>query len=217
MDIFQGWQDHEKKIKNNWENTVSESDTVVLVGDFCWAKNFEEALPSFDFVEKLPGKKILLKGNHDYWWSTKSKMENFFASNNLTSFNILHNNHYVVENVCICGTKGWPLENNTLENNEDSNVNHKLINRETERLRFSVTSCLHLNLPILAFIHYPPIYKQQTCDGILDILKQYKIQKCYYGHIHGNAKQYSVNTIVDDVAYQLVSCDHINFSPLKIK
>ena len=230
MDIFEGWQDYEKKIQNNWKETVSEEDTVVLVGDFCWAKTLREALPSFRFVENLPGKKILLKGNHDYWWTTKSKMDKFFLDNNLSSLSILHNNYYLVDGVCVCGTRGWMFENssnfnfnkfnklnpNMTENEVENQDNAKLINREVERLKLSIQGCVQLDLPIFVFLHYPPIYRQQVCYDILDVLKNNGVKKCYYGHLHGEAKQHSVNDVIDGIQYQLISCDYTDFTPIRI-
>ena len=209
MDIFSGWENYINKLENNWKNIVSEKDTVVLVGDLCWGKTLRESLPSFKFLNDLPGQKIIIKGNHDYWWSTKSKLNKFFSENSLSSLNILYNDHFVVDNICVCGTRGWIFENG-------SKNNIKLINREANRLELSIKSCLHLNLPIIAFLHYPPIYGNQVSDNILSILKQYNIKKCYYGHLHGTAKDNSINGVIDDIYYQLVSGDYVDFTPIKI-
>ncbi|MBP0979415.1 MAG: metallophosphoesterase [Oscillospiraceae bacterium] len=209
MDIFQGWENYTQKIKTNFEKLLTDDDTIVLVGDTCWGMSLEESLPSFEFLNNLPGNKIILKGNHDYWWSTKTKMMDFFSKHNLLKLNILNNNYYVVDNICICGTRGWMFENGEKEN-------IKLINREAQRLEISIQSCLHLGLPIFVFLHYPPIYSNQTSSDILNILKKYKIKKCFYGHLHGKANKNSVNGFVDDIYYQLVSGDYLNFTPIKI-
>lgn len=209
MDIFVGWKNYTQKLKTNWESLLTDQDTIVLIGDICWGMSLEESLPSFKFLDKLPGKKIILKGNHDYWWSTKKKITDFFLKHNLNTLNILHNDYYVVDNICICGTRGWMFENG-----DEKNI--KLINREAQRLETSIKSCLDLNLPIFVFLHYPPIFKNQVSKNILDILKKYDIKTCYYGHLHGDSKKLSINGFVDNVYYQLVSCDYLDFSPVKI-
>ena len=209
MDVFQGWDNYIQKIEDNWKNKILKNDTIVLIGDLCWGKTLEESLDSFKFLNNLPGKKILLKGNHDFWWTTKSKMEYFFKNNNLSTLNILHNNYYVVDGVCVCGTRGWMFENGAEQN-------IKLINREAERLKRSITGCFKLGLPIVVFLHYPPMYGNRSSDNILNILKQYEVKSCYYGHLHAEGFKNSINKNIDGIDYRLVSSDYLDFSPVKI-
>lgn len=209
MDVFQGWDNYIQKLADNWKEKISEDDTVVLIGDLCWGKTLTESLDSFKFLNDLPGKKILLKGNHDFWWTTKSKMDVFFKKNNLSTLNILHNNYYVVDGICVCGTRGWMFENG-----DEQNV--KLINREAERLKRSIEGCIKFGLPIVVFLHYPPMYGNQFSDNILSILKQYEVKNCYYGHLHAEGIKNSINKNIDGIEYRLVSSDYLNFSPMKI-
>lgn len=209
MDIFDGWENYVEKLVCSWKEKISADDTIVLAGDLCWGKSLKEALPSFKFVNDLPGKKIILKGNHDYWWATKTKMDKFFLNNNLTTLNILYNNSYVVDGVCVCGAKGCLFENG----NED---NIKLIKREKQRLVASIESCVKLNLPIVVFLHYPPVYGNQISESILEVLEYYKLSKCYYGHLHGESTKLALNGMAGNVYYKLISCDYVNFSPVKV-
>ena len=209
MDIFDGWENYVQKLAYNWKEKISVNDTVVLAGDLCWGTSLDEALPSFKFVNDLPGKKIILKGNHDYWWNTKTKIDKFFLENGLTTLNILFNNSYVIGKTCVCGSKGC-----LFESGNESNL--KLINREKQRLITSIESGVKLGLPIVVFLHYPPIYGNQISESILEVLKYYKISKCYYGHLHGESTKLSVNGIVGDVYYKLISCDYVNFSPVEV-
>lgn len=209
MDIFSGWEDYTTRLKKNWLEKITEEDTVVLGGDFCWAKTMQEGFASFMFIERLPGQKIFLKGNHDYWWNTITKMEKFWEENGIKTLSILHNNYFVVSKVCVCGTRGWMFENN-------DPFTTKIINREVNRLETSIISGLSSNLPIITFLHYPPIFGNQICTPIVNILKKYGIKKCYYGHLHGNATPLSTNGIVDDIEYRLISADYVNFEPIKI-
>lgn len=210
MDIFKGWENYIDKLENNWKKEISDNDTIVLAGDLCWGKTLDESLPSLKFIDSLPGHKIILKGNHDYWWSTQTKMNKFFFKHNLLTLKILYNNFYVVDNICICGTRGWMFENG-----EQNNT--KLIHREAERLKISITGCIDLNLPIIVFLHYPPVYGNQIVSKILSVLNEYHVVKCYYGHIHGTFNETAVNFIHNNIHYQLISCDYVNFYPVKVK
>lgn len=209
MEIFDGWQNYIEKLDENWRRTITQDDTVVIAGDFSWGISLEEALLDFVFVENLPGTKILLKGNHDYWWSTKTKIEKFFLSNNLNSFRILHNNSFEVDKMFVCGTRGWMFENG------ESNC-VKLIDREANRLELSIKSCTDLSMPIIAFLHYPPIYGSQHADKIINVLTKYGVSRCYYGHLHGNSVHYSINGICDKIHYRLISSDYTGFKPVKV-
>lgn len=207
MDTFEGWQNYTEKLKKNWNKLVSEADTVVIAGDISWAMNFEELKADFRFIEDLNGKKIIIKGNHDYWWNTMSKMNAFLDENHFKSIKILHNNSFVFENVSVCGSRGWFFES-------EEEHDEKILNREVNRLKASLDSAQTEEK--LVFLHYPPLTTNSQCTEIINLLNQYGIKKCYYGHLHGDAAKYSVDGIRDDISFRLISCDRLNFTPYLI-
>ncbi len=209
MDIFNGWDNYIEKIQKNWMNTVSDKDTVVLAGDISWAVGLKNSLKDFAFIDALPGRKIILKGNHDYWWSTKTKMENFFKENSFDTLNILFNNCYEYNNFGICGTRGWVSINGDTEN-------EKVMAREVQRLEVSIRDALSKNLEPVVFMHYPPVYGASCNYDILDILFKYKIKRCFYGHIHGYSQRDAITGIQDDIEYDMISSDYLHFAPLKV-
>lgn len=208
MDSFPGWSDYVNRIKNNWIKLVTEKDTVVIAGDISWAMNFNELQKDFAFLHTLPGQKIILKGNHDYWWNTASKMNQFIESNGFDSLRILHNNAYTVEGVSLCGSRGWMFEE--LESNDE-----KVLNREVGRLRYSLEAATCEEK--LVFLHYPPVTQDTKCVEILSLLKEYDIKKCYYGHLHGAAARLAVDDVIDGIQFRLISCDRLGFMPLLVK
>ena len=187
MNIFgENWENHDEKIKQNWLNKVKEEDTVLLPGDFSWAMDLEEAKPDFEFLNSLPGRKILLKGNHDYWWTTIKKMNDFLKSNNFNNIYFLFNNSFFVENKVIVGTRGW------ITSNYNSEDDYKILKRECIRLENSIKDAISNfgdNKELIAIMHYPPFYKEDVDEEIdfIKILKKYEIKKCYYGHLHGES------------------------------
>ena len=210
MNIFQGWDKYEERLLSNWNGVVKEEDIVVLPGDLSWAMNFEQAKPDFDFVNKLNGNKIILKGNHDYWWTTMSKMNNFLIDNNFKTIKILHNNHFKYNKYGICGSRGWINENGVA-------ADAKVLAREAIRLELSIQSAIKEGLIPIVFLHYPPVYANDCNYDILDVLFKYDIKECYYGHIHGKSCNYAVNGERDGIKYSLVSSDYIQFNPVLIK
>ncbi len=209
MDIFGGWDNYVEKLKENWQNTIKPDDTVVLVGDTSWAMNFDQATEDFRFVHNLNGHKIVLKGNHDYWWATRSKMEKFLYDNGFDSIEILHNNHVKYDKYGICGTRGW-----INDNSEPADA--KVLAREAARLRTSIKSSVDAGLEPIVFIHYPPIYGIECNYEILEVLYEFNIKNCYYGHIHGKGAAYAINGERDGVKYELISSDFLQFQPKKI-
>jgi predicted phosphohydrolase len=209
MDIFSGWDNYIQKLEYNWDYLVEENDTVVIVGDISWGMTMEDARADFEFINNLKGKKIILKGNHDYWFSTKSKVDQFLKQNKFDSIKILFNNAYEYGDYAICGTRGWI-------NEKGQQADKKVLNREAGRLEISIQAGLKTKKTPLVFLHYPPIYANDECIEILDVLHKYKIKKVYYGHIHGTACKYAINGERDGIEYMLTSCDYTQFNPVKI-
>ena len=209
MDIFSGWEDYEKRIENNWKALVTDEDTVVLPGDISWAMSLDGAAVDMGFVHALPGKKIISKGNHDYWWTTMAKMERFLEANGYGSISFLHNNHYRFGEYGICGTRGW-----IAENGEPADA--KVLARETMRLEASLLSAEKEGLTPIAFLHYPPVFGNTVNESIMDVLIRHGIKKCFYGHLHGRSCNFAVNGVYEGIEMQLVSCDYVRFTPVKI-
>lgn len=210
MSIFNGWQNYQELIEKNWKELISDSDTIVLPGDISWGMSLKEAAPDFKFIEQLPGQKIVIKGNHDYWWTTKKKMEDFFAAEGCTSIKILHNNHYRYGEYGICGTRGWV-------NMPGETQDEKVLRREVQRLETSIRSALDEGLKPIVFLHYPPIFATNFNYDILDVLYRYKIEECYYGHIHGkSAHDLCVKNTYDGINFHLIAGDYLQFIPKKI-
>ena len=211
MDVFAGWNDYTSRLENNWRKLVTDNDTVVVSGDISWAMKLEETLTDFTFIENLPGKKIFNKGNHDYWWSTKTKMDVFLKNNSLDSISILFNNSYVVDDYAICGTRGWFLEN-------ESQNDIKVLNREVGRLEMSIQSAIKIGKEPIVFLHYPPVYGTTKCDEIFNVLLKYDIKKCYYGHLHGKKNmRFAIEGEYEGIDFKLISCDRLSFMPILVR
>ena len=203
MNIFRGWENHTERLFANWNRLVNREDTVVLPGDFSWGLKLEDTLEDFKFLNKLNGKKILLKGNHDLWWSTVKKLNEFLTENEIKNIEILFNNTIIAENHAIAGTRGWFY---------DDKADKKIVAREVGRLEKSLTEAEKTGLPVLVFLHYPPVYGNQVCNEIFDVLKNHKIKKVYHGHIHGAGFNNAVKEY-DGIKFELISCDCIDFTP----
>lgn len=206
MDIFRGWTDYTDRLAKNWNAVVGEGDSVVLPGDISWAMNFEEAKKDFQFLHSLNGTKYILKGNHDYWWNTMSKMTKFLDENNFDSIKIIHNNAYSVEGFAIGGTRGWFYDDS------EGDIN-KVILREAGRLRASLKAASELGGEMIAFLHYPPINEVQRCDEILNVLKEFDVKRCYFGHLHGFVAPGCAKIESDGISFNLVSADFLGFTP----
>ncbi|MGI6499114.1 MAG: metallophosphoesterase [Oscillospiraceae bacterium] len=205
MDVFGGvWEGYVEKLKKNLA-ILQPEDTLVIAGDISWGMNLEEAEADLAFLHALPGKKILVKGNHDYWWNTTGKMQRFFADHGLTSLEILHNNCHFYGETAICGTRGWFYE---------ETGNAKVFRRELMRLETSLKAAGERDK--ICFLHYPPCYQGYVCKEIMQILEQYQVQHCYYGHLHGGSHRLAVNETINGVCYHLISADYLNFAPVKI-
>lgn len=210
MDIFgPSWANHEKRLIDNWR--LNENDTIVLAGDTSWAMSLQELAPDLELLDSLPGHKILLKGNHDYWWPTQKKL-NDFVDGQFSTISFLFNNTYETENVFICGTRGW-----LLEPNEEHDA--RVINREAGRLRLSLEAYKKTGSPKPAyvFLHYPPVFAGTVCKEILEILTEYQITDCFYGHLHGpQAHALAEKNVYNGIRMHLIAADFLNFQPLRI-
>ncbi len=206
MDIFRGWDNHTERLMANWNRLVGENDTVVLPGDLSWGLKLQETTEDFKFLRKLKGKKILLKGNHDLWWSTTKKINTFFTENNIDDCEILFNNCVIADGYAIAGTRGWFYDNSGSE---------KVLLREAGRLETSLKAAKETGLPILTFLHYPPVYGEYVCREILDVLQKYEVKTVYHGHIHGAGCHNAVKEF-EGISFKLISCDCNDFTPLKV-
>lgn len=207
MDIFSGWDNHTERIRANWTRLVEEDDVVVLPGDFSWGLKLDETKKDFQFLDSLPGKKLIIKGNHDLWWSTAKKIHEFFKKNEIKTVEIVFNNCYKIGDFAICGSRGWLYEKN------DDKV---IAQREAGRLKASVLSAMKENLTPIVFMHYPPVYADQVVEPIMNVIKELGIDKVYHGHIHGAGMHHIIREY-DGVSFKLLSCDCIDFTPYFIK
>ena len=211
MDIFKGWDNYVDRLTENWKKIICNDDTVVIAGDISWAMKLTETIDDFDYINRLPGRKIFLKGNHDYWWETCNKMNKFLEEQNFNTINILFNNSFVCDEYVICGTRGWIID---AESDEDK----KILSREAGRLKSSLDTGVKTGKKPVVFLHYPPIYGNSVCNEIIDILKQYNVKKCYYGHIHGASMiRGCFNGIYEGIDFRLISCDGLSFIPLLVR
>lgn len=211
MDVFKGWEDYVDHLEKHWQETVSPEDTVVIVGDISWGMTLEQAKEDFAFLHRLNGNKIMLRGNHDYWFNTKTKVDNFLAANDFGSIRLLFNNAFEYGSYSICGTRGWINEDRAVNENDK-----KVMAREVGRLRLSLESGKLFPKQPIVFLHYPPVYNTSECTEMINLLKEYDVKKCYYGHIHGAGHYYAIDGIYKGIDYRLVSCDYTQFRPVKV-
>ncbi len=214
MDVFGGrWQGYTEKIVRNWNAAVKPEDTVVLGGDISWGISLEEAKGDFALIESLPGKKLILKGNHDLWWETVSKMRRFLETNGFSSIDFLHNNCFFYGSTALCGTRGWPFEEDFTDPH-----NEKIFKRELIRLERSLQLGSEEGVEeIICFLHYPPLYSTFRCGEIIALLKEYGVKRCFYGHLHSGSLRFAVEGEQEGIEWRLVSGDHVNFAPVFLK
>ena len=212
MDIFDSvWKNHPQKILERWNSTVSENDTVLVPGDVSWGKNFNEATPDLEFIDNLKGKKILLTGNHDYYWNSTQKLNEMF-----NSMYFLKNNFYEFEDYLVCGTRGWLCPGDTRYTDHDK----KIYLREVGRLKLSLESAVNsgkYNDNIILMMHFPPTNDKHDKSEFIELIEKYNIKRVIYGHLHGK-KKYDNSLIGNEnnVEYSLVSADYLGFKPIKI-
>ena len=209
MDVFGGrWENYVEKIKEGF-SALNDDDLTVICGDISWGMSMDETLEDFKFIDRLPGKKIILKGNHDYWWTTATKAKKFFAENDITTIDILHNNCFKYENIALCGTRGW-----FYEESKGNEHDKKVMNREIMRLDASLKAAGEGEKYV--FMHYPPKYYNYEYPEILELLRKYDVRRCIYGHIHGSGCAFAFNGMYGNAKFDLVSADYIQFEPKKL-
>ena len=209
MDIFGSqWVNHDEKIKNNWEDKITEEDTVLIAGDISWSMKHEDSKMDLDWVNSLPGKKIISKGNHDYWWSSISKLNAMYDN---TKF--LQNNFYTYNDYAICGTRGWIDPSSDKFNSKDA----KIYAREQIRLRLSLDEAKKQGFnKFIVMIHYPPFSEENKESELMKIFKEYNVEKVIYGHLHGPSNVKAIEGVIKGIEYIMTSCDFIDFIPIKI-
>lgn len=223
MDVFGSrWSGYMEKLDNAWNDTVTDEDTVIIPGDISWAMTLQQAKEDLWYLDDLPGKKIISRGNHDYWWDTAKKITEFFEKNDIKNIRLLHNNAYIVENMLITGTRGWYPDGKNAPADSDFQL---VANREVGRLTLSMQAAEKLldGLPPdeaekiikCSFIHFPPVYRDYVFREIVDVLHRYNIVRCYFGHIHGVYDIPPVR-VFEGIEFIPVAADFLNFAPLRI-
>jgi predicted phosphohydrolase len=209
MDVFgDKWYKHDEKIKENWLKSINDQDTVLIAGDISWSMKMEEGKEDLEFIHNLPGKKIFIKGNHDYWWTSITKLNSLYDD-----MDFIQNNFFSYEDYAICGTRGWVTPSSSKFTAHDK----KIYDRELMRLRLSLDLAVKANFKkIIVMVHYPPTNEGFNDLGFIDIFKEYNVERVIYGHLHGYGLNNVFEGIKDGIEYILTSCDYINFDPIKI-
>lgn len=209
MDIFGGaWVGYMDKLKEGL-SVVTEEDTLVLLGDLSWSLDLPNAKADFAWINEIPGRKIILKGNHDYWWSTAAKFYKFCDEHGFSNMHILNNNCYEYDGWAICGTRGWFFEEERSGEHDE-----KVFRRELIRLETSLKAAGQMKK--MVFLHYPPRYKGYECREILDLLEKYEVRMCFYGHLHGGSHKLAMEGPWDGVEFRLVASDYTGFKPYRV-
>ena len=208
MEVFgPAWENYHARIEEAL-GVLTEDDILILAGDTSWGMNLQEAEADFRFLDRFPGKKYLIKGNHDYWWTTAAKFRRFCEEKGIKSLELLHNNCAFYGDYALCGTRGWFLEE------EQKPHNAKVLAREVLRLETSLQAAGEK--PILCFLHYPPIYQGYQCPEILTVLAKYHVEQCCYGHLHGPTIRRRLEGKRGETDFSLISADYLEFVPKKI-
>ena len=210
MDIFKGWQDYVERLCKNWREVISSQDSVIIPGDISWGMTLPEARADFELINSLPGTKYILKGNHDYWWNTMRKMESFFEDNGFDTIKVIHNNAYRIGDISVCGTRGWFFD-------AQSDADGKVIMREAGRLRASLEAAVSLGGEPVVFLHYPPVSSDNVCEQRCEVLLEYRIKRCFFGHLHGYIAPENAALERDGTQFRLVSADYLAFCPRLIE
>jgi predicted phosphohydrolase len=210
MDVFgDNWYKHDEKIKINWLGKVKPEDTVLIGGDISWSVKMEQGMKELQWIHELPGKKIIIKGNHDYWWGSISKLNGLYED-----INFIQNNFFFYEDYAICGTRGWTCPGSDKYTMQDD----KIYKRELIRLRLSLESAKTAGYSkYICMIHYPPTNERFEASGFTDLFEEYTVEKVIYGHLHGNSLNRVLNGDKNGVHYIITSSDYLDFNPIRIK
>lgn len=209
MDIFgEHWENHFEKIKNSWQKSVTQDDVVVIAGDISWAMNLSDAVSDLNLIAKLPGKKIIVRGNHDYWWSSISQLRSVLPE----SFYAVQNDSVVIGDIAFCGTRGWSAPGSSEYTEHDI----KIYNRELIRMRLSLESAKNVK-DIIAVLHYPPYNERGEKSDFVKLFQEYKVSTVIYGHIHGDALKRVKEGSLFGIDFHLTSCDYLDFKLKYIK
>lgn len=210
MDVFgPEWEGHAEKLRRSF-SALTADDLTVIAGDLTWGMAMGDCLEDFRFIDSLPGKKIILKGNHDYWWSTAAAAKRFFAEKGITTIDILNNNCFFYGGTALCGTRGWfcPKEGGT-------DHDRKIMAREVIRLEASLKAAGDA-AEKLVFLHYPPFYGKYYSREMVEVMRRYGVKRCYYGHIHGSGRRLAYEGEADGIEYRLISADNVDFKPVPV-
>ncbi|WP_123054800.1 metallophosphoesterase [Clostridium sp. JN-1] len=209
MDVFgENWHKHDEKLKKNWMAKIKDEDTVMIAGDISWSIKIENGMQDLDWIHSLPGNKIMIKGNHDYWWSSITKLNNLYDD-----MKFIQNNFFTYNDYAICGTRGWILP----ESENFSEHDKKIYNREIIRLRLSLDSAAKQGFnKFICMIHYPPVSEKLAESGFTQVFEEYNVSKVIYGHLHGTSTSRALNGEFNNVKYLLTSSDFLKFDPVKI-
>lgn len=207
MDLFgDHWKEHTQKIKDNWEKHITSEDIILIPGDISWAMRLKEATPDLDWLDALPGKKICIRGNHDYWWDRPKKLADAYPQ-----MVFLQNTAYSLDKITLCGTRGWMCPNPIHFTAEDE----RLFIRELTRLKLSLDHAMKQDAQeIWVMLHYPPTYGDNKQSPITDLLKHYPVKKVIYGHLHDQTSwDMALKGSIEGIDYHLVSADYLQFNP----
>ena len=209
MDVFGGkWQGYVEKLRRGLA-CITPEDTTVLLGDVSWGLDMESAREDFAFLSAIPGRKIILKGNHDYWWSTASKFRKFCEANDFADLHVLNNNCFFYGDIAICGTRGWFFEEEQAGGHDE-----KIFRRELGRLETSLKAAGEGEK--YCFLHYPPLYRGYTCPEIISLMEAYGVTRCYYGHLHSDSHKLAVEGLHGGIEYRLAAADFVDFTPIRV-
>ena len=209
MDVFGGrWIGYMDKLRKNLEK-IRPEDTTVIPGDLSWAMSLPDAYEDFRFIQEIPGRKIILKGNHDYWWSTARAFELFCQAHHFDRIHVLNNNCFFYGDIALCGTRGWMYDEQ-----KPSGHDEKIFLRELGRLETSLKAAGDREK--YCFLHYPPVYEGYTCRPVMELMKQYGVTRCYFGHLHAESLRLARQQVLDGIEYRLVSADQLDFDPIRL-
>ncbi len=208
MDVFGDlWENHVQRIEENWRRVVGKEDLVIVAGDISWAMRLPEAVPDLRQLGALPGTKVLIRGNHDYWWSSLAKVRAALPP----TVHAIQNDHYLWEDWVVCGTRGWLCPG---EEGFDDAEDKKIYLREVHRLELSLKSAVKSpSSGIIAALHFPPFDRRGNSSDFTALLHQYGVRYCVFGHIHDEGREYVSRGVIDGIDYRFVAADGVNFTP----